>query len=61
LLSKLFVWREVLTVVKPETLIRRHRQAFRLFWRWKLKPPGRPRIPAELQKLIAEMADDNPT
>jgi len=61
LLSKLFVWREVLTVVKPETFIRWHRQGVRLFWRWKSKPRGRPRIPAELQKLIAEMADDNPT
>jgi hypothetical protein len=61
LLSKLFVWREVLTVVKPETFIRWHRQGVRLFWRWKSKPRGRPRIPDELQKLIAEMADDNPT
>jgi len=61
LLSKLFVWREVLTVVKPETFIRWHRQGVRLLWRWKSKPRGRPRIPAELQKLIAEMADDNPT
>src|SRR5215469_3425089 len=55
LLSKLLVWREVLTVIKPETLIRWHRQGVRLFWRW--KPRGRPRVPSELQKLIAEMAD----
>jgi len=61
LLSRLFVWREVLTVVKPETLIRWHRQGVRMFWRWKSKPRGRPRVPSELQKLIAEMADDNPT
>ena len=60
LLSKLFVWREVLTVVKPETFTRWHRQGFRLFWRWKSKPRGRPRVPAELRKLIAEMAADNP-
>ena len=60
LLSELFVWREVLTVVKPETFIRWHRQGFRLFWRWKSKPRGRPRVPGKLQKLIAEMADDNP-
>src|SRR6516225_582801 len=61
LLSKVFAWREVLTVVRPETLIRWHRQGFGLFWRWKSEPRGRPRIPAELQKLIVEMADDNPT
>jgi len=59
--SKLFVWREVLRVVKPETFTRWHRQGFRLFWRWKSKPRGRPRVPAELRKLIAEMAADNPT
>jgi len=61
LLSKLFAWREVLIVVRPETFIRWHRLGFRLFWRWKSKPRGRPRVPAELQKLIAEMADDNST
>jgi hypothetical protein len=48
-------------VVRPETFTRWHRQRFRLFWRWKSKPRGRPRVPAELRKLIAEMADDNPT
>jgi hypothetical protein len=61
LLSRLFPWRPALTVVKPETFVRWHRQGFRLFWRWKSKPRGRPRIPAELQKLIVMMADDNPT
>jgi hypothetical protein len=60
-LSNLFVWREVLAVVKPATFIRWHRQGLRVFWKWKSKPPGRPRIPAELQKLIVTMADDNPT
>jgi len=47
--------------LKPDTLIRWHRRGFRLLWRWKSKPRGRPRIPAELQKLILEMADDNPS
>src|SRR5262245_59255118 len=61
LLSGLFAWRNALTVVKPDTLIRWHRRGFRLFWKWKSKPRGRPRIPAELQKLIVTMADDNPT
>ena len=52
LLSKLFAWRQALTIVKPDTLIRWHRQGFRVFWRWKSKPQGRPRVPTELQKLI---------
>ena len=59
LLSKLFAWREALTVVKPDTLIRWHRKGFRLFWRWKSKARGRPRIPPNLQKLIADMAANN--
>jgi hypothetical protein len=61
LLSRLFAWREALTVVKPDTLIRWHRKGFRLFWRWKSKARGRPRIPADLQKLIADMAAGNLT
>jgi len=42
-------------------LIRWHRKGFRLFWKWKSRPRGRPRIPADLQKLIAEMAVNNST
>lgn len=61
LLSRMFAWREALTVVKPDTLIRWHRKGFRLFWRWKSKARGRPRIPADLQKLIADMAANNVT
>jgi putative transposase len=61
LLSRLFAWREALTVVKPDTLVRWHRKGFRLFWRWMSKARGRPRIPADLQKLIADMAASNVT
>jgi putative transposase len=61
LLSGLFAWREALTIVKPDTFLRWHRKGFRLFWKWKSKPRGRPPIPAELQKLIIEMANENPT
>ena len=52
------VW---LVIVKPDTLIGWHRKAFRLFWRWKSRRPGRPRIPANLQHLIVEMATANRT
>ena len=38
LLSKLFDWRSVLVVVRPETLIRWHRAGWRLLWRWKCRP-----------------------
>jgi len=60
LLAQCFAWREALTIVQPATLIRWHRQAFRLFWRWRSRR-GRPRLPAELQYLIAAMARSNPT
>jgi putative transposase len=60
-LSRFFDWRNALTVVKPDTLIRWHRRGFRLFWKWKSRPRGRPRVPADLQKLIVDMAVNNPT
>jgi hypothetical protein len=44
-LSRLVNWRRLLVIVKPDTLIRWHRKGCRLFWRWKSKAPGRPRIP----------------
>src|SRR6266851_7609480 len=60
-LSWLIDWRRILTVVKPATLIRWHRKGFQLFWRWKSRPRGRPRLPADLQRLIAAMAAANRT
>jgi hypothetical protein len=54
-------WRRHLVVVRPESVIRWHRQAWRLFWRWRSRGPiGRPRISAEVRELIATMARDNP-
>jgi putative transposase len=55
-LSHLFPWRDALVNVKPNTLIGWHRKGFKLFWRWKSKPTGRPRLPKELQRLIRETA-----
>ena len=60
-LSQWFDWRNALVLVKPETLIRWHRKGFRLFWRWKSRPTGRPRLPKDLQALIRQMARENPT
>jgi len=60
-LSPFVDWRHLLTVVKPETLIRWHRQGFRLWWRWKSRARGRPPIPVDLQQLIATMAAENRT
>jgi hypothetical protein len=48
--SRLFRWLDVLVIVKPDTLIRWHRKGFRLFWKWKSRPCGRPRVPLDLRK-----------
>ena len=56
-LSRLIEWRHLLIVVKPDTLIRWHRKGFQLFWRWKSRPRGRPRLPVDLQRLIARHGD----
>lgn len=61
LLSRLFAWRDALIIVKPETFLGWHRLGFRLFWRWKSRPRGRPRLPQSIQKLIRRMAQENPT
>jgi len=60
LLARRFAWREALTIVQPATLLRWHLEMFRLLWRWRSRP-GRPRLPADLQRLIAAMARSNPT
>ena len=56
----MFPWRDALWNVKPDMLICWH-QGFRLFWRWKSRPTGRPRLPTDLRRLIREMAARNVT
>ena len=48
-------------VVKAETVIRRHRQHFTWYWRWKSQPSkvGRSRISKEIGDLISELAKGN--
>jgi transposase InsO family protein len=53
-------WKEALIIVKPDTLLKWHRQGFRLFWRRKSKvTPRQPRIPEEAIALIQAMAVEN--
>ncbi|PYV39459.1 MAG: hypothetical protein DMG06_23080 [Acidobacteria bacterium] len=54
-------WKEALISVRPETFTGWHRQGFKLLWRWKSRPIGRPRIPKDLRQLILTIARDNPT
>src|SRR5665647_2938424 len=51
----------VLTIIRPETLVRWHRAGFRCYWRWKSRPRGgRPLIKADLRELIRKMSVENP-
>jgi transposase InsO family protein len=51
---------QVLTIIRPETLVRWHRAGFRRYWRWKSRPRGgRPKIDTELRALIRQMSIDN--
>ena len=53
-------WRSALCVVRPETVIRWHRQGFRRDWRRISTPgPGRPPIPEKIQAVIIRMATEN--
>jgi transposase InsO family protein len=55
-------WRQVLIVVKPETVVRWHKKGFKLFWKFKSrrKGPGRPPVSPEIRDLILKMANANP-
>ena len=53
-------WREALILVQPRTVVGWHRRGFRLYWRWKSRKTGRPRITAELRALIRRMKRANP-
>jgi hypothetical protein len=56
------LWREALHLVRPETVIRWHRQGFRAFWTWKSGRgrTGRPPVGSELADLVRTMALANP-
>ncbi|EKS41372.1 MULTISPECIES: hypothetical protein [Afipia] len=52
---------QVLTIIRPETLVRWHRAGFRCCWRWKSRSlGGRPQIETDLRALIRQMSVENP-
>jgi transposase InsO family protein len=52
---------QVLTIIRPETLVGWHRAGFRRYWRWKSRRlGGRPQIEIELRVLIRRMSVENP-
>ena len=58
------IWPGVLwavCVLRPETIMRWHRQGFRAYWRWRSQArAGRPRVPKDVRNLICEISLANP-
>ena len=53
-------WKQALFIVQPDTLLRWHREGFRLFWRRKSRAHSyKPKVAAETIALIREMAAEN--
>ncbi len=57
------IWPQVIdamVLVKPATVVQWHRKGFRLYWRWRSRRPGRPKIGTEIRDLIRRMSKANP-
>jgi putative transposase len=53
-------WKQALFVVQPETLLRWHRELFRLYWKRRSKVSShKPKVGAETIASIREMATNN--
>lgn len=55
-------WQEVLMLVQPGTILRWHRDMYRMAWRRRSKAKGRggrPRLSLEKVRLIQQMALEN--
>jgi hypothetical protein len=56
------VWPQILNamvLVKPTTVIQWHRKGFRLYWRWRSRRLGRPKMNSEIRELIRQMSVAN--
>jgi hypothetical protein len=51
---------DAMVLVKPATVVQWHRKGFRLYWRWRSRRPGRPKIGTEVRALIRRMSTANP-
>ncbi len=57
-------WINTLIIVKPETVIKWHRQGFKLYWNAisrRGKRRGRPRVSSDIRELITRMGRENPS
>src|ERR1700730_4985093 len=52
---------QVLTIIRPETLVRWHRAGFRRYWRWQSRRQGGgPQIETELRAIIRRLSAETP-
>jgi putative transposase len=64
LLSRIWSgWRETVLIVQPDTVVRWHKRAFKLYWTRKSRHGirGRPPLDPEVKAVVLMMADSNPT
>jgi len=57
------IWPQALNtmmLVKPATVIQWHRNGFRLYWRWRSRHLGRPKMSLQTRDLIRQMSVANP-
>ena len=47
---------DAMVLVKPATVVQWHRKGFGLYWRWRSRRPGRPKIDTEIRDLIRRKA-----
>jgi putative transposase len=53
-------WRDVLIIVKPATVVRWHRSAYRRVWMWRSRrAPGRPPVDHRTHDLVRQLAQAN--
>ncbi|HIA48911.1 MAG TPA: integrase [Candidatus Hydrogenedentes bacterium] len=54
-------WRSTVMIVQPDTVVRWHKRAFKLYWRRKSRSDkrGRPAVNPDVRALIYQMADVN--
>jgi hypothetical protein len=49
-----------MVLVKPATVVQWHRKGFRIYWRWRSRSPGRPKMSTKISDLIRQMSLANP-
>jgi putative transposase len=57
--SRVAHWKQALVIIQPDTVLRWHREGFRLFWKHASTPKTKPKISRETIALIKQMAQEN--